>query len=81
MVKTEDRLLNTYAEPHSFVGSVAALRTRSLVRSPARPIFFSIIDDSHCDAINSSLTAVLVLTMAKWENSPWFGKNIVRSTG
>ena len=31
---------------------------RSLVRSPARPIFFPRIDDSHCDRIHSSLTAV-----------------------
>ena len=31
---------------------------RWLVRSPARPIFFPRIDDSHCDKIHSSLTAV-----------------------
>ena len=31
---------------------------RSRVRSPARPIFFPRIDDSHCDRIHSSLTAV-----------------------
>ena len=31
---------------------------RSLVRSPAQLIFFSRIDDSHCDRIHSSLTAV-----------------------
>ena len=31
---------------------------RSLVRSPARPIFFPRIDDSHCDRIHSSLIAV-----------------------
>ena len=38
-----------------------ALRTedrRSLVRSPARPILFPRIDDSHCDRIHSSLTTV-----------------------
>ena len=27
-------------------------------RSPARPIFFPMIDDSHCDRIHSSLTGV-----------------------
>ena len=31
---------------------------RSLVRFPVRPIFFPMIDDSHCDRIHSSLTAV-----------------------
>ena len=31
---------------------------RWLVRSSARPIFFPRIDDSHCDRIHSSLTAV-----------------------
>ena len=31
---------------------------RSLVRSPARPKFFPTTDDSHCDWIHSSLTAV-----------------------
>ena len=31
---------------------------RSLVRSPARPISFPRIDDSHCNRIHSSLTAV-----------------------
>ena len=45
-------------EHHSSVGSVADLRTGSLVRSPDRPIFFLRIDDSHCDRIHSSLTAV-----------------------
>ena len=44
------------AEPHSSFGSVADIR--SLVRSPALPIFFPRIDDSHCDRIHSSLTAV-----------------------
>ena len=33
-------------------------KRRSLVRSPARPILFPRIDDSHCDRIHSSLTAV-----------------------
>ena len=31
---------------------------RSLVRSPAGPIFFPRIDNSHCDRIHSSFTAV-----------------------
>ena len=31
---------------------------RRLVPSPPRPIFFSRIDDSHCDRIHSSFTAV-----------------------
>ena len=35
------------------------LNRRSLVRSPARPIFFPRMDDSHCDMIHSSLTAIL----------------------
>ena len=34
---------------------------RLLVQSPAWPIFFPRIDDSHCDRINSSLTAVCCL--------------------
>ena len=34
---------------------------RLLVRSPAQPIFFQRIDDSHCDRIHSSLTAVRCL--------------------
>ena len=46
------------AKPHSRVGSIADFLNRSLVRSPARPIFFLRIDDSHCDRIHSSLTAV-----------------------
>ena len=52
---------------------------RSLVRSTARPIFFPRIDDSHCDRIHSSLTAVSTTVM--WESSQWLGDNIVRSTG
>ena len=35
--------------------------SRSLVRFPARPIFFQRTDDSHCDKIHSSLTAVRCL--------------------
>ena len=42
------------AESHSSV-----IENRgSLIRSPAWPIFFPRIDDSHCDRILSSLTAV-----------------------
>ena len=44
-------------EPHSSVGSRLENR-RSLVRSPAQPIFFPRIDDSHCDRIHSSLINV-----------------------
>ena len=49
----------TCAKPHSSVGSVWGFeKRRSLVRSPAGPIFFPRIDDSHCGRIHSSLTAV-----------------------
>ena len=44
------------AEPTSSVGSIED--RRSLVRSPAWPISFPRIDDSHCDRIHSSFTAV-----------------------
>ena len=44
------------AEPYSLVGSVQDLR--SLVRSPARPIFFLRIDDGHCDRIHFSPTTL-----------------------
>ena len=46
--------------PTPSVGSVADLRIggRWFVRSLARPIFFPRIDDSHCDRIHSSSTAV-----------------------
>ena len=37
---------------------VGVVTLRSLVWSPARPIFFPRIVDSHCDRIHSSLTAV-----------------------
>ena len=43
------------------IAQSVALQTenrRSLVRSPARPIFFPRIDDSHCDRIHSFLIAV-----------------------
>ena len=67
------------AEPHSSVGNVAHLNRRSLVRSPARPIFFPKIDDSYCDWIHSSLAAVrCVETTVMLVSSHWLGKNIVR---
>ena len=44
-----------HAEPH---GSVGLENRGSLVRPPARAILFPRIDDSHCDRIHSSLTAV-----------------------
>ena len=48
-----------YAELPSLVGSEEDLRTGSRKFEPqARPIFFPRIDDSHCDRIHSSLTAV-----------------------
>ena len=43
-----------FAKPHSKVGK----NRRSLVRFPARPIFFPRINDSHCDMTHSSVTAV-----------------------
>ena len=43
------------AKPHSSVGSVANFRTGGRWFDP---IFFPRIDDSHCDRIHSSLTAV-----------------------
>ena len=42
---------------HSSVGSVQDLRT-GVIGSILQPIFFSRTDDSHCDRIHSSLTAV-----------------------
>ena len=51
--------LNATAEPHSSVGRVADLRTGGRLFDPsARPLFIPRIDDSHCDRIHSSLTAV-----------------------
>ena len=47
------------AEPHCLVGSVRDLRTGCRWFDPlARPTYFPKIDDSHCDRIHSSLTAV-----------------------
>ena len=34
------------------------LENRSLVQSPAKPLFFPVIDDSQCDRIHSSLITV-----------------------
>ena len=47
-----------YSTTNISVGSVADLSRRSLVRYPARPIFFPRVDDSHCHRIHSSLTSV-----------------------
>ena len=48
-----------HAEHPSPFSSVQGLRTGGRwFESPARPIFFPRIDDSHCDRIHSSLTAV-----------------------
>ena len=50
---------HAYAKPHSSVSSVVDLRTGGRwFDSPALPIFFSRIDDSHCNRIHSSLTTV-----------------------
>ena len=53
-------LLKLYkAQPRSKVSSVEDLRTGGCWFEPlARPIFFPVIDDSHCNRINSSFTAV-----------------------
>ena len=66
------------AEPHNSVGSVE--NRRSLVRSPARPIFFPRIDNIATGFIPLSPLSI-VLTVVMWESSQWFGKNIVLSTG
>ena len=47
-----------FPEHHSLVGSVADLRTGRWFDPPARLLFFPRINDSHCDRIHSSLTAV-----------------------
>ena len=47
------------------------MNRRPLVRSPARPIFFPRIDDSHCDRIHSSLTAI------RWFDNGYVGKQPV----
>ena len=46
------------AEPYSCWKCCRLENRRSLVRFLARSIFFSWIDDSHCDRSHSSLTAV-----------------------
>ena len=51
-----------YSMPSPIAQSVAYLlrleKRRSLVRFPARPISFLMIDDGHCDSIESSLIPV-----------------------
>ena len=54
---------------------------RSLVRSPAQPIFFPKIDDSYCDRIHSSLTTVHCFEDGYVRKQPVACKNIVRSSG
>ena len=54
---------------------------RSLVRSLAWPVFFLRIDDSHCDRIHSSLTAVRCFENRYLGKQQWLKKNIVQSTG
>ena len=71
------KMKDIVAEPHSSVGSVADLRTGS----PARPIFFSGIDDSHCDRIHSSLTTVHCFDDGYVGKQPMAWKNTVQSTG
>ena len=50
-----EKKVNQY---HSVPNLLRLEHRNSLVRSPARLIFFPKIDDSHCDRIHSSLTAV-----------------------
>ena len=57
------------------------LENGSLVRSPARPIFFPRTDDSHCDRIHPLSPLSIVSMMVMWESSQWLGKKIVQSTG
>ena len=59
---------STPKEPSPIAQSVA-LR-RSLVRTPARPIFFPRIDDTHCDRIHSSLNAVRCFHSGYVEKQP-----------
>ena len=66
------------AEPHSLVGSVE--NWRSLVRSPAWPIFFLRLDDSHYDRIHSSLTTVQCFDNGFMRKQPVAWKEIVQST-
>ena len=51
-----------------------------MVQTPARPIFFPRIDDSHCDRIYSSLNTVRCFDNGYVGKHQWLGKNIVRST-
>ena len=56
----------------------------SLVRSPARPIFFPRVNDGHCHIIHSSLSPLsfdLTTVTGIWKSNQWLGKKIVLSTG
>ena len=60
------------AESYSSVDGVPDLRTGNrLFDSLARPIFFPMIDDSHCERIHSSATAFHYL------NNGYVGKESV----
>ena len=50
------------------------------VRFPALSVFFPRTDDSHCDRIRSSLTAVHCFDNGHVGKLPELEKNIVRST-
>ena len=64
------------AEPNRLVDTELENK-RSLVRSPARPIFLSGIDYSHCDRIYSSLTTTKCFGIGYVGK---LGRNVVRST-
>ena len=49
--------LDVIAAPHSSLG-IELENSMGLDRSPARPIFFPRIDDTHCNRIHASLTAI-----------------------
>ena len=55
--------------------SVGDLRRDQWVDPPARPIFFSKIDDSHCDRIHPSLTVFHCFDGGHFKKrSQWLGK-------
>ena len=58
------------AEPHSSVGSVADLRTGGCWFDLRIPVFFPRTDDSHCNGIHSSLTAVICFDIGYVEEQP-----------
>ena len=63
ILKAKIKFLHSFvsieAMPQSSVGSVQDLRTEDRwFDLQARPIFFPRTDDSHCDKMHSSLTAV-----------------------